>query len=1567
MSENQEGFISAPATEPFQFDTNNDTLLGGTGNDLLTEAEVIADDPPVVEKTMGVVPEALKSASEKVSKNIQSGGKRPALFEEELTDKDRKYYDARMKQAGEGIAGGSEIGSTRSELRLLTPFPDTPQLPDISAPPLEEKELSLEEKARRITEGEGEISKSFLEEAVDTVIATPLAFLGGITPEADPFKEKDKSLNVETGLIGGTEELVKLIVASKSFVSEVEGGLEKVLSNPSAIVSDLEQMFSTKVKDRSEEDFLFPILYSKGTEEAKQTSAAIAKMSKSMFKEMVGLDQEASAERFYDSVRSSFSTEIDNPVTQTASIAGLLASTWGNVLGAPRLSMQVLRNAERGLAASYFAKKIGAKKAFDEVAFRQVFNFDPAKTPLPTPFYRAYDKNQDSPFMQHLVKKYENRGVPRDVAIKRAETARRDIVAAGVGAGFYTLGENAFESEEASMMMALTGSLMGNYLTKNVRMQGSNAFFKLSSLFAMQGGNRQKSIKAFRDSDFKGMSKYRRTFLRMNGITGIEMRNAQRMSFAKGEEALRDILETEKQKGSSQALKLKQKYINDNTLDEKGRAHGWYHLGILLDSKLNKETIRFGSTLYKSMMEEGGEQTEIFMNNSIALQNVLDGLSAKSPKAMEKFPIVFENMVPFLALRQMRNELMNSVQFNSFSGKAISGDLLTQIEKHHNTLGAQTQKLQEALKEFSKQTDIENSDVLKSLLKDMNEMVSLKDFGFSLQQIGKLRQYASTPQNLEKLALEQSKQKLKILSGIDDINNPVVSNEHGDTMIRLIGTSFDNTKKQAERPFESLKEEFGNIQVDITDFLKNIPSELEVVDKNLRGLIKGLGKFDSITTERLHQKISTDFFKKQMGLSGKDALDTPEKYASFKESLRDFVNNQHSGSAEEKSRTLNALLANANTQEASLIQAGRSVDYSKLADLAVSGVIREFPIPSAINIESLMAIRSEMSSEARRFYKSRDFDRYRQINLRIQQFDDTMAATPEFGADLMAKYRDARNSYSKIFGPYLDEGGPFAFIANKNPDKERQPLSKHKIFQVFFTKGNDMGLNAKQFEQVFSDANGNINPEAVDELIYSMTHYMTDSFNNVSMSNLDTLLSDMLIHFGDIIRRSDTPTKKRSEFLDTLESMRNLYSKPSSEFQEARQATSKVIQDTLASTYKAKIEAFENSAIVIVGGPRSDALGVQLKPVFTEMTKIQENLLSRVVGDARIGYDTHANFMVDLYNTQAYKNLASKYPEMLDEIDRVVESSEFRTALKSISDSEAGASGKTVVETIMSDLNKKLQGGKLTQAEFDGIQKNLGVLVEEDLYTHMFPYVNRAQVSATNINTERTASLRVVLKRIAEERGIPASQVRYQFEMKNPDILQELRNKGVTQGSLSNMVGSDLKKYKFNLEHEYDPIAAQTWWDKHGETFALVKGQEHADFIKLIMQAGVATTKRADPALNIKDVPREQGINQVVGRFYNTFAKRVVSPAYIGMERIIVDYRVMQANIVKDLISNKNSAKVIKDIYVQGLFKPKEVRTYLKDLLLKMAADGYKLTDPLGLDGMMRDLEKTALDVSREK
>ena len=61
------------------------------------------------------------------------------------------------------------------------------------------------------------------------------------------------------------------------------------------------------------------------------------------------------------------------------------------------------------------------------------------------------------------------------------------------------------------------------------------------------------------------------------------------------------------------------------------------------------------------------------------------------------------------------------------------------------------------------------------------------------------------------------------------------------------------------------------------------------------------------------------------------------------------------------------------------------------------------------------------------------------------------------------------------------------------------------------------------------------------------------------------------------------------------------------------------------------------------------------------------------------------------------------------------------------------------------------------------------------------------------------------------------------------------------------------------------------------------------------------------------------------------------------MENIVINYRLMQANIIKDILSNPKTTKFFADIYSRGFFEPKGARDFIRFFAVNVAQYGGKL------------------------
>ena len=160
------------------------------------------------------------------------------------------------------------------------------------------------------------------------------------------------------------------------------------------------------------------------------------------------------------------------------------------------------------------------------------------------------------------------------------------------------------------------------------------------------------------------------------------------------------------------------------------------------------------------------------------------------------------------------------------------------------------------------------------------------------------------------------------------------------------------------------------------------------------------------------------------------------------------------------------------------------------------------------------------------------------------------------------------------------------------------------------------------------------------------------------------------------------------------------------------------------------------------------------------------------------------------------------------------------------------------------------------------------------------------------------------------------------------------------------------KAYRLNLQNEFDPVAAQAWFRDNRDILALTymdkngnlskMGKMHLEALDSLIQFG-SGLKTFSIKQAIKNIPTPYTVAMATGRIYNSFGKRVVSPTYIGMENIIINYRLMQAGIIKDILSNPKTTKFFADIYSRGFFEPKGARDFIRFFAVNVAQYGGKL------------------------
>ena len=124
------------------------------------------------------------------------------------------------------------------------------------------------------------------------------------------------------------------------------------------------------------------------------------------------------------------------------------------------------------------------------------------------------------------------------------------------------------------------------------------------------------------------------------------------------------------------------------------------------------------------------------------------------------------------------------------------------------------------------------------------------------------------------------------------------------------------------------------------------------------------------------------------------------------------------------------------------------------------------------------------------------------------------------------------------------------------------------------------------------------------------------------------------------------------------------------------------------------------------------------------------------------------------------------------------------------------------------------------------------------------------------------------------------------------------------------MLGGRLGRgFKFNLDNELDPIAMQKYYNENRRIFELLLDKDHLEAVDELMNLGVLTGS-TPLTQSLKNLPSDYTTAMALGRTYNAM-KGVVSWRYLAMEKVISDYRVAQADVMRSVLSDPNSAKVM--------------------------------------------------------
>ncbi len=449
------------------------------------------------------------------------------------------------------------------------------------------------------------------------------------------------------------------------------------------------------------------------------------------------------------------------------------------------------------------------------------------------------------------------------------------------------------------------------------------------------------------------------------------------------------------------------------------------------------------------------------------------------------------------------------------------------------------------------------------------------------------------------------------------------------------------------------------------------------------------------------------------------------------------------------------------------------------------------------------------------------------------------------------------------------------------------------------------------------------------------------------------MLNDTLPYFDEILQESGNGV-----FADTLRKVANYRTLKSEVTKEQEDLVSNLLMNTAKTVHDAFRESFNRSAI-------QQFTQTELTHLDSILNQIQK---TPITAEQRIDM-SFAGFgnSIEFPTPQFYLNVVRNSPEYINlnnatkkKFDDIVNSPEFTDMLEQISTQQrVNISSQPMIKTILDDAEKKM-----SKEDFTKVKNGFKAVLIEKFASAMFPAI-KSFITKPN---ELPPSEKELIRQLASQNNISEFKVASAIGRRDVEMMNQARmitaapEFATTYGPV-NLLGFGTIR-KFNLDNELDTIAMKTFYDKNKILFENLFDKEHLEAIDDLMTLAIIT---GNPKISklVKGIPTGFSTAMAMGRTYNVM-KGVVSWRYVLMEKVISDYRLAQAEIMKSILSNSNTAVVMRDILSDGIFKPKEVSKMILDMGTKLSGFGYRLQAGAS-DEIKTEFKNIAQTVATEK
>ena len=1541
----------------------------------------------------------LPMAGETVAENIQSLPERIQTSIESRTEESKRAEEERLTEAGR--TGPTAIKTETDPSRKQRKISNVPAFNLKEAMDAEDEEAA----------NRGELTLSGV---VRELSLTPRAIVAGIAPPtqkdlaemtSEERRKYEESLNFD--IYSGSMAFFPAIYTLGSLATEYVGQPISDAAKAYLALTPLGNLFtesSFALEKAVKQDAIS--LGLKFVDDAYLASpSALAKLSKENQEALDGL-----AGHVGETLRREFNMEIDkdaaafgkaymniqkalavpfedrNTYYSSLGVAGSFAP-FGGAVGVGRTTALGFRNLGRGAQVAYALggafKGLGGEgvtTAIREIPFGRIFDFNPlsptslARQPIPEDllkfirgsnfyrqkteqFYRTFSArsifpDRDPSRFQSIYlppASLTSGGRSMEKAIQVSDNMYRDLISSIGGGVGYGLMET-YDPEASDMVklgFAILGAFSANSVFKAAKKGVNNSIGSILGVYNMVNPeSRQKLLRSM--SEGGEYSTFRKSTFRAMGYTDGELNKLRSLSFERGNEELRRIRELREAGNTAEANKVLEAAQQEGILNSKGKINEYYHIGQIMESKFDRKTMAFAANFWDRIENiKDPKLREDFKQSMSDVYSYMDGLYTKYPKAMKPFVLLLENATQLSVLNSLRQSLLNQAEFTAKSGGFVAGDLLSDIDKYSESLQKNVASLRSVVNEMKGTTD-DVPEILVKLTDDLEKNIIKPVFKKTTERIADLKAFVTTKQS--KVAEEnyQLAKELNNMAGVKKLEDPNAILNSGVIQQRLFDNLYDQRTALVNERFDALRKQFEGETIDISPALQDVTETAGQINRPVRQLVKEFGSVRLTDSQRksLQDSLAEEFFKDKIGPLVRKADGTLDD-----DKILDLIGNMlesvpFRATADEKTNLLATIQRDL----------GNSANDAQKLTAVFGNLVDKIPFPAEINIPSFMALRSSLLKDANNFYRAGKYTEYRNVSERIDFLDDVLEQSPS-GALFKKQYKEAREFYKENLGVFNDPLSPtskFRF----NEGSERQLVSPDQLFDFFITSPNRERSAATFKNAFFNKETGEYSQEAMQQLMFAFARHAQTVSGSPHPEGVRSLVTKLLPYFDDIFKDSGN-----EKFTNSLRRMLQ-YKLPESTLSQ------KNVEDAFNALYNSVDEfsktfekVFNKSVIQQFTNSELDILKDSMKRAATSTKSEKQIDLLFDNSNASVDFPALDTFLRNITTSNNYIKLNK---DAQARFMGIVNSPEFRRQLKEVSEREGkSTSAKPAMQQILDDVKRNAPD------RYEEVKNSLKAVLFHRFGEAMFPAIT----SVAKTTLERTDAEKQLFAYLAKENQTTVADVSFrltaardaemiaqarQYIAENNTLLPEIKSnmgKMISSGKLA-------RKFKFNLDNELDPIAMQKYYNNNRRVFELLLDKDHLEAVDELMNLGVLTGS-TPLTQSLKNVPTDYTTAMALGRTYNAM-KGVVSWRYLAMEKVISDYRVAQADVMRSILSDANSAKVMAGILSRGVFKKREGREMLKDIITRITPYGYKLSAPNAINEMEADLEKLAGSVRKE-